>query len=198
MRAIAVLLAAVILIFPGRSFGEEVGSIEVKLPPPKIVPELEPSTSKDLGGDELRRSRPLDLRDYDGVVGDRIQYKGTGWVGSLLGFLFVLGLIYITFAILRFIRAKGIDSSGRAIRVIESVQVAPGRTICVVEIGERIFAVAFAQGGVGTIAEIADPEEAKRIKAEALRREGVGGAFSEYLASFQRRLTSIRRGMTRW
>lgn len=197
MRLIPIFLASILLIPLESSFGQGAESaIEIELPPPRIVPDLDLSPQSDPIQDKPKSSeKPLDIGDYGTISRDSGKGKETGWLGTFLGLIVVIGLIYLTFWIVREVRKASVTSSGRAIKLLESLQICPGRTICLLEIGDKLFAVAFTQGGIGTIAEVTDPEEVRRIKGEALKRSGVGGAFSEYLASFQRRLSLIRKEM---
>src|SRR5690554_1473159 len=77
---------------------------------------------------------------------------------QLLGALaLIIPLLYVV------TRAYGqralVGGSRRALSVIDSIGVGPNRSICLVEVGDRLLVVGVAADKVGLLTEITDPDE---------------------------------------
>lgn len=80
----------------------------------------------------------------------------------------VVGLIYVTVWLLRAYvgRARpGAAGSSARIDVLEAAALAPGRSLYLVEVADRVLVVGATSGSLATLAEITDPEAIARLRS---------------------------------
>jgi flagellar biosynthetic protein FliO len=80
----------------------------------------------------------------------------------------VVGLIYVTVWLLRAYvgRARpGAAGSSARIDVLEATALAPGRSLYLVEVADRVLVVGATAGSLATLAEITDPEAIGRLRS---------------------------------
>jgi flagellar biosynthetic protein FliO len=104
---------------------------------------------------------------------------------------FVVGLIYGAFHLLKKISSPK-DGGLRFVEVLETRNLAAGRNLHLVEVGNQILLVGSSDGGVSLVAEITDRETIDAVKLKASEAAAVprGGNFADLVKGFLNRRDS--------
>ena len=101
----------------------------------------------------------------------------------------VIGLIYVVMWLLRtYLGGKRplIRSTGR-LDVLEASALAPGRSLYLVEVADRVLVLGATSGSLSTLAEITDPGAIEMLKKRAADQDGPP-PFAEQLEAITRSL----------
>jgi len=110
------------------------------------------------------------------------------FVRMVLVLAFVVGLIYGAFHLLKKISAPR-EGGLRFLQVLETRNLAAGRNLHLVEVGNQVLLVGSAEGGVRLVAEITDREtiDAIKLKASEAAAAPKAGNFADLLKGFLHR-----------
>src|SRR5688500_9190935 len=116
------------------------------------------------------------------------------WWALTFGFVvmlwLVIGLIYVVMWLLRtYLGGKRplIRAAGR-MDVLEATVLAPGRSLYLVEVANRVLVLGATSGSLTTLAEITDPAGIELLKKRAHDEEASPPPFAEQLEAITRRL----------
>jgi flagellar biosynthetic protein FliO len=120
----------------------------------------------------------LTLSQEGGALGD----EATLALRLLISFGIVIGLIYLSLYALRRVASLA-PRSGRRLRTIESLRLAPRQAVHLIQVGDRTFLIGATDGGLQTLAEVelepnpavAQVLPAAPVSAEALFTRLLGG-----------------------
>jgi flagellar biosynthetic protein FliO len=102
----------------------------------------------------------------------------------------VVGLIYVVMWLLRtYLGGKQplLRAAGR-MEVLEASALAPGRSVYLVEVADRVLVLGATSGSLSTLAEITDPAAIELLKKRAHDQDAPPAAFAEQLDAITRRL----------
>jgi flagellar biosynthetic protein FliO len=102
----------------------------------------------------------------------------------------VVGLIYVTMWVLRTYLGRnraGPAGSNARIDVIEAAALAPGRSLYLIDVADRILVVGATSGSLATLAEITEPGAIERLRRRPPEAE-LTGSFAEQLRAISERL----------
>ena len=90
--------------------------------------------------------------------------------------LVLLPLVYgVTMLYSRRLTAVGV---GKAIRVLDAISIGSNRSVCLIEVGDRVLVLGVTQQQISTLAELTDPEEVERLRQHGAR--SAGAAFGRF------------------
>lgn len=72
----------------------------------------------------------------------------------LVSFGIVIGLIYLSLYALRRFTNLSSGRSGRVLRTVESLRLAPRQAVHLIQVGDRTFLIGATDGGLQTLAEV--------------------------------------------
>ena len=104
-------------------------------------------------------------------------------ISLLAVFAFVAVLAYFA---TRFLSGKFVNTvPGSGGRVLAHLPLGPNRSICVAELGDRIFMLGVTEHSVTLLREITDAEEIERLRRFGVGKTGSDDPFSEQFGSLQ-------------
>ena len=117
----------------------------------------------------------------------------------LAAFIFVAAMAYLAS---RFLSGRfGKGGAGEGGRILAHLPLGPNRSVCVVELAERVFMLGVTEHAITLLREITDEGEIERLHRRDLGSQGgVGDLFSAQSGSFEqfaRRIPSLFRGPRR-
>lgn len=117
----------------------------------------------------------------------------------LAAFIFVAAMAYLAS---RFLSGRfGKGGAGEGGRILAHLPLGPNRSVCVVELAERVFMLGVTEHAITLLREITDKGEIERLHRRDLGSQGgVGDLFSAQSGSFEqfaRRIPSLFRGPRR-
>lgn len=117
----------------------------------------------------------------------------------LAAFVFVAAMAYLAS---RFLSGRfGKGGVGEGGRILAHLPLGPNRSVCVVELAERVFMLGVTEHSITLLREVTDEGEIERLHRRDLGSQGgVGDLFSAQSGSFEqfaRRIPSLFRGPRR-
>jgi len=106
------------------------------------------------------------METFDGSAEESVNYGPTlaDYLRVFIGLLVVIGVIWgISLLMKKFVTVQGLASSTESLKVITSLSLTPTRTLYMIRLGDRILLIGAGDGGLRTLAEIADPDEVATI-----------------------------------
>lgn len=126
---------------------------------------------------------------------------------STLAYLFSLLAVFVFVAAMAYFASRflsgrfGKGGVGEDGRILAHLPLGPNRSVCVVELAERIFMLGVTEHSITLLREITDEGEMERLHRRDLGSQGgVGDLFSAQSGSFEqfaRRIPSLFRGLRR-
>ena len=103
---------------------------------------------------------------------------------SLLAvFAFVLVLAYLASRLLAGHFAKATGASGG--HLLAHLPLGPNRSVCIVELAERVFVLGVTEHSITLLREITDPEEIERLHRSSLAPSGGVDIFSSQMGTLE-------------
>jgi len=131
----------------------------------------------------------LDTEAEDGAVTEQteeIPVPTVGWGDFLRMFLvlaFVIALIYgVFFLMKKFSRKGSLDSD--QIRILTSKSLESGRNLHVIEVGNQVFLIGSAEGGISLVSEINDKETRDQFRLLASQQAEGTKSFQNVFSHF--------------
>ncbi len=129
--------------------------------------------------------------------------SATSW-WSTLAYLVSLFAVFVFVVVMAYLASRflsghfGKAGAGEGGRILAHLPLGPNRSVCVVELAERIFMLGVTEHSITLLREVTDAAEIERLQRRALGNQGnVGALFSSQLGSFEqfaRRIPSLFRG----
>ncbi|MCL5961050.1 MAG: flagellar biosynthetic protein FliO [Chloroflexi bacterium] len=162
---------------------------------PKSTPPSPPNQTASVSIDATESpGEQFAVRDYaDFSSGAESDIVSSDWLGLLVGMVaklaLVIVLIYGAIMVLRryVYRNHLVPSGHKPIAMLGSLNLAPSRTVYVIEVGRKILVVGGTQNQLSLLTEIADPEAADEVRALSTPGPALG-QFSTLLNVANRRL----------
>ena len=127
------------------------------------------------------------------------QPTGVSWWSTIAYILSLLAVFAIVF-FMAYIATKFLGGrfnariSGHGGRVLENLPLGPNRSVCIVEMADRVFLLGVTDQSITLLSEIIDPEEIERLKSKP--RDFASDMFSEEfgsLSSIMDKLSNLKK-----
>ena len=128
------------------------------------------------------------------------QPTGVSWWSTIAYILSLLAVFAIVF-LMAYIATKFLGGrfnariSGQGGRVLENLPLGPNRSVCIVEMADRVFLLGVTDQSITLLSEITDPEEIERLK-NSKSRDFASDMFSEEfgsLSSIMQKLSNLKK-----
>ncbi len=107
----------------------------------------------------------------------------------LAAFAFVLILAYFVSRFLSGRFAKAAGAAGG--QLLSHLPLGPNRSVCIVELAERVFVLGVTEHSITLLREITDPEEIERLHRSSLASSGGTDIFSSQMGTLEQLAKSI-------
>jgi flagellar protein FliO/FliZ len=110
---------------------------------------------------------------------------------STLAYLLSLLAVFAFVAVMAYFASKFLSgrfaqsSSGAGGRILEHLPLGPNRSVCVVELADRVFMLGVTEHSITLLREITDPEEIERLHRQMLGKLPADSVFSQQLRSIE-------------
>ena len=127
------------------------------------------------------------------------QPTGVSWWSTIAYVLSLLAVFAIVF-LMAYIATKFLGGrfnariSGHGGRVLENLPLGPNRSVCIVEMADRVFLLGVTDQSITLLSEIIDPEEIERLKSK--NKDFTSDMFSDEfgsLSSIMEKLSTLRK-----
>ena len=127
------------------------------------------------------------------------QPTGVSWWSTLAYILSLLAVFAIVF-FMAYVATKFLGGrfntriSGHGGRVLENLPLGPNRSVCIVEMADRVFLLGVTDQSITLLSEILDPDEIERLRNES--RNFASDMFSEEfgsLSSIMQKLSNLKK-----
>lgn len=145
-------------------------------------------------GSDGAQAEQFAVRDYsDFGQGAGVDLPSSDWLGLLAGMVlklaFVIGLIYLVVLVLKryYRRGRTAASTRKPVSVLSSTNLAPNRTVYVLEVARKVLVVGATTGQLSLLTEVTDPEAIEEVRLLSAESPGAD-QFGSLLSAFGRRL----------
>ena len=138
----------------------------------------DPYTGKTAGDIRREENDRLDVSTGETPTGVNAVVKMLMWVGVVIGFIYAAAYV-----IRRYVpSARNMFGSG-VIKIVGRTYISSKQYLLLVKVGSRLVMVGVTGGAMSALAEISDPDEAKRITDEVAAQSGhsIAGSFKKML-----------------
>lgn len=127
------------------------------------------------------------------------QPTGVSWLSTIAYVLSLLAVFGIVF-LMAYIATKFLGGrfnariSGHGGRVLENLPLGPNRSVCIIEMADRVFLLGVTDQSITLLSEIIDPEEIERLRKKS--RDFASDMFSEEfgsLSSIMQKLSNLKK-----
>ena len=127
------------------------------------------------------------------------QPTGVSWWSTIAYVLSLLAVFAIVF-VMAYVATKFLGGrfnariSGQGGRVLENLPLGPNRSVCIVEMADRVFLLGVTDQSITLLSEIIDPEEIERLRNKS--RDFTTDMFSEEfgsLSSIMQKLSALKK-----
>ena len=127
------------------------------------------------------------------------QPTGVSWWSTIAYVLSLLAVFAVVF-LMAYIATKFLGGrfnariSGHGGRVLENLPLGPNRSVCIVEMADRVFLLGVTDQSITLLSEIIDPEEIERLKSKS--KDFATDMFSEEfgsLSSIMQKLSALKK-----
>lgn len=115
-----------------------------------------------------------------GLAGSSTYQDGELWSTAwrlMVALIIILPAVYYVTKVY----SKRAVGSGRSLHLIDSIGLGPNKSVCLIEVGDRILVVGTTANQVSILTELTDPELVERLKGQALERDS--GTFAKMFAA---------------
>ena len=148
---------------------------------------LSPDFYRELDRESLKKDNGLQDRENSPEIsggGEKIP-SGAPYFSYFLSLVVILGIVVLAAYLMRLFPKGGVKrlkGDGDLLKIIAEVPIGHSKSICLVEVLDRILVVGVGDGSVNLLAEIEDKEKIDLIKMrDSFGKSGYNIPFSRYL-----------------
>ena len=126
------------------------------------------------------------------------QPTGVSWWSTVAYVLSLLAVFAIVF-LMAYIATKFLGGrfnariSGQGGRVLENLPLGPNRSVCIVDMADRVFLLGVTDQSITLLSEILDPEEIERLRKTSRDSSDVFSEEFSSLSSIMDKLSSLKK-----